>query len=391
MYHGHILTRLMAAGLVALLVAACSPNTAAPSAAAPTVSASTPMVREVTGWDTFTGRLEAVDIVEVRSRVNGYVDRIVFRDGDYVQKGDLLFVIDPRPYQAAAKQAEGQLAQAQAQLVLANKDLDRARSLITSQAIATNVLDQRQENQAGAEASVAVASAALARAQLDLEFTQIRAPITGRISRKLVSEGNLVAGGDASATLLTTIVSLDTIDAYFDIDEQSFLRYGRAGREDNQTVAFESGGEVAIALPGEKSPGFTGKLNFAENRLDASTGTLRLRARIANPEHILMPGQFVRISLAAEPSHQAVLVPAAAVASDSSRQVLYLVGAGDRIVARPVELGRMFGKMREVTRGLEASDRVVVSGTQRVQAGAKVTVRMETIKPEQFASKGEVL
>jgi RND family efflux transporter MFP subunit len=303
----------------------------------------------------------------------------------------LLFVIDPRPYQAAARQAEGQLAQAQAQLVLANKDLHRARSLITTQAIATNVLDQRQENQASAEAGVAVASAALARAQLDLEFTQIRAPITGRISRKLVSEGNLVAGGDANATLLTTIVSLDTIDACFDIDEQSFLQYGRAGRDGNQTVAFESGGEVGVALPGDKSPGFTGKLNFAENRLDASTGTLRLRARIANPDHVLMPGQFVRVSLAAEPAHQAKLVPAAAVASDSSRQILYVVGADDRVIARPVQLGRIFGKMREVTSGLEANDRVVVSGTQRVEAGTKVTVRMEVIKSEQFASKGEVL
>ena len=323
--------------------------------------------------------------------MNGYVERVAFRDGDYVQKGDLLFVIDPRPYQAAAKQAEGQLAQAQAQLVLANKDLERARSLITTQAIATNVLDQRQENQAGAEAAVAVASAALSRARLDLEFTQVSAPITGRISRKLVGEGNLVAGGDANATLLTTIVSLDTIDAYFDIDEQSFLHYGRTGREGNQAVAFETGGEVGVALPGDKSPSFTGTLNFSENRLDASTGTLRLRARIANPDHVLKPGEFVRVSLTAEPAHQAVLVPASAVASDSSRQVLYVVGKDDRVVARPVEVGRMFGKMREVTRGLEASDRVVVSGIQRVQAGTKVTVRMEAIKPEQFASKGEVL
>ena len=194
MYYARFLTRLSAASLVALMVAACSPGTAAPPAT-PSVSASTPMVKEVTGWDTFTGRLEAVDTVEVRPRVNGYVERVAFRDGDYVQKGDLLFVIDPRPYQAAAKQAEGQLAQAQAQLVLANKDLERARSLITTQAIATNVLDQRQENQAGAEAAVAVASAALSRARLDLEFTHVGATITGRISRKLVSQGNLVAGG----------------------------------------------------------------------------------------------------------------------------------------------------------------------------------------------------
>jgi RND family efflux transporter MFP subunit len=390
MYRSRTLTRLLAASLVALMVAACSPNAAAPPAA-PSVSASTPLVKEVTGWDTFTGRLEAVDTVEVRPRVNGYVERVAFTDGAYVRKGDLLFIIDPRPYQAAMKQAEGQLAQAQAQLALANKELDRAKSLIATQAIATNILDQRTENQQAADAAVDVASAALARARLDLEFTQVRSPITGRISRKLVSEGNLVAGGDANATLLTTIVSLDTIDAYFDIDEQSFLRYLRAGKAGNQAVAFASGGGVGITLPGDKNSSFSGKLNFTENRLDASTGTLRLRARIVNPDHVLMPGQFVRVSLAAEPAHQAVLVPAAAVTSDSSRQVLFVVGADDRVAARPVELGRMFGKMREVTQGLDAGDRVVVSGIQRVQAGTKVSVRMEDIKPEQFASKGEVL
>jgi RND family efflux transporter MFP subunit len=390
MYRSRTLTRLSAASLVALILAACSPNAATPPAL-PSISASTPLVKEVTGWDIFTGRLEAVDTVEVRPRVNGYVERVAFTDGDYVHKGDLLFVIDPRPYQAAVKQAEGQLEQAQAQLVLAGKELERAKSLITTQAIATNVLDQRTENQQAANAAVDVASAALGRAKLDLEFTQVCAPITGRISRKLVSEGNLVVGGAANATLLTTIVSLDTIDAYFDIDEQSFLRYLRAGRAGNQSVAFESGGEVGITLPGDKNPSFSGKLNFTENRLDASTGTLRLRARIANPNHVLVPGQFVRVSLAAEPAHQAVLVPASAVTSDSSQQVLFVVGADDRVAARPVDLGRMFGKMREVTHGLDAGDRVVVSGIQRVQPGARVTVRMEAIKTEQFASKGEVL
>jgi RND family efflux transporter MFP subunit len=389
MYRSRTLTTLLAASLVALLVAACSPNAAAPPAT-PSVSASMPLVKEVIGWDTFTGRLEAVDTVQVRPRVNGYVERVAFTDGDYVHKGDLLFVIDPRPYQAAVKQAEGQLAQAQAQLVLADKELERAKSLITTQAIATNVLDQRAEGQQGAEAAVAVASAALARAKLDLDFTEVRAPITGHISRKLVSEGNLVAGGDANATLLTTIVSLDSIDAYFDIDEQSFLRYGRSA-DGKQAVAFRPGDDVGIALPGEKTPRFSGKLNFAENRLDASTGTLRLRARIANPDHTLAPGQFVRVSLAAEPAHQAVLVPAAAVASDSAQAVLFVVGGDDRVAARPIELGRLFGKMREVTRGLEPNDRVVVSGLQRVQAGTKVTVRTEAIKLEQFASKGDVL
>ena len=390
MNHARFLMNSVAAGIVDLMLAACSPNAATPPIV-PTVSASTPLVKQVTGWDTFTGRLEAVDTVAVRPRVSGYVERVAFTDGDYVHKGDLLFVIDPRPYEAAAKQAEGQLAQAKAQLTLANKELERAKSLITTQAIAANAVDQRTESQQSAQAAVEVASARLARAKLDLDFTQVRAPISGRISRRLVSEGNLVAGGDANATLLTTIVSLDTIDAYFDIDEQSFLRYGRTGKQGSEAAAFTAGGEVAIAIPGEKSASRFGTLNFAENRLDASTGTLRLRARIANPGHVLTPGQFVRVSLAAEPAHQAILVPAAAVASDSSQQLLYVVDREDRVVRRPVELGRVFGRMREVTRGLDASDRVVVSGIQRVQAGTKVTVRMEVINAEQFASKGDVL
>jgi RND family efflux transporter MFP subunit len=381
--------RLTAVSLAALMIGLAHPQAAEPTAPAnaPVVSASTPLVKEVTGWDTYTGRLEAVDSIAVRPRVGGYVQRVAFRDGDDVHKGDLLFVIDPRPYEATVRQAEGQLAQARAQLALANKDLDRARSLISTQTISTSVLDQRVENHAAAEAAIELASAALQRARLDLEFTEVRAAIDGRISRKLVSEGNLVAGGDASATLLTTIVALDTIDAYFDIDEQSFLRYGRAA---TGKAAFQAGGTVAIALPNDREARFTGTLNFAENRLDASTGTLRLRARIANPDHRLMPGQFVRVSLAAEPAHQALLVPAAAVTNQASRQILYVVDAEDRVAARPVELGRLFGRMREVVRGLEAADRVVVSGLQRVQPGAKVTVRTETVEPQQASIKGDV-
>ena len=191
--------------------------------------------------------------------------------------------------------------------------------------------------------------------------------------------------------MLTTIVSMDAIDAYFDIDEQSFLRYGHEGKGASRPPAFESGSNVGISLPGDKAPSFIGKLNFAENRLDASTGTMRLRARIANAGHVLKPGQFVRISLAADPPHQAVLVPASAVASDASQQVIYVVGADDRVTARTVELGRVFGRMREVKRGLDVSDRVVISGIQRVQAGAEVTVRTEIIKSERYASKGNVL
>jgi len=382
--------RFAGTGLIALLLAACEPTTVA-APAPPTVSASMPLQREVTGWDSFTGRLEAVDTIEVRPRVGGYVEKVAFRDGDYVHRGDLLFVIDPRPYEAAVMQAEGQLAQAHAQLNFANKELERALSLVKTQAVSTATVDQRQQNQQEAAAALQTATGVLQRAKLDLEFTRVAAPLDGRIGRKLVSEGNLVAGGDAGSTLLATIVSLDTIDAYFDIDEASYLRYRGLAAQDGSTSMVALGGQVKVALPGENGPRFTGTLDFAENRLDASTGTLRLRARIANADHALNPGQFVRISMVADAPHQALLVPASAVTTDTSQQALYVVGTDDTVAARPVTLGRMFGKLREITGGLGADDRVVVSGLQRAQPGVKVNVQLEALDPKQLASNGGVL
>jgi RND family efflux transporter MFP subunit len=355
----------------------------------PIVLATRPVQLQVTGWDIFTGRLDAVEAVEVRPRVSGAIQTVAFRDGDYVHRGDLLFVIDPRPYQAAVTQAAGQLAQARAQLAYASKELDRARLLVSTPAMSASVFDQRQQSQQEAAASVLTATGVLDRAKLDLEFTRVVAPIDGLISRKLVSEGNLVVGGGAGVTLLTTIVSLDTIDAYFDIDEESFLRYRQLAETDKRGATVELGSEVKVALPGEATPGFTGTLDFAENRLDASTGTLRLRARIANPEHTLRPGQFVRVSMVGDAPHEAMLVPAAAITSDATQQALYVVGADDRVMARPVTLGRLFGKMREITGGLQPTDRVIVAGIQRVQPGAKVSVQLDATPTKQLALRGD--
>ena len=339
---------------------------------------SLPAQEQVTSRDTFTGRLEAVDTVEVRPRVSGYIERVAFRDGEIVRKGDLLFVIDPRPYHAAVIQAEGQLEQARSQLVLANQELARAKALITTQVISNSTLDQRQQAQQAAAAAVTIATGVLANAHLNLEFTEVHAPIDGRISRRLVSEGNLVAGGDANATLLTTIVSLDPIDVYFDIDEESYLRYQRLAKEGRRASATGLGSEVQITLPGEGSPSYTGILDFADNRLDQSTGTWRARARIANPDHSLKPGQFARVSLIADAPHTALLVPDFALSSDATQQVLYVVGADDRVAAHPVVPGRLFGKLREIRQGLEPSDRVIVSGIQRAQPGAAVTIQTQS-------------
>ena len=344
----------------------------------PAVSVSLPAQEQVTARDTFTGRLEAVDTVEIRPRVSGYIERVAFRDGDTVHKGDLLFVIDGRPYQAAVIQAEGHLEQARSQLVLANQELARAKALITTQVISNSTLEQRQQAQQAAAAAVTIATGVLTNARLNLEFTEVHAPIDGRISRRLVSEGNLVAGGDANATLLTTVVSLDPIDVYFDIDEESYLRYQRLAKEGRRVSATGLGSEVQITLPGEGSPSYTGILDFDDNRLDQSTGTLRARARIANPDRSLKPGQFARVSLVADTPHLALLVPDSALGSDATQQVLYVVGADDRVAAHPVVPGRLFGKLREITQGLEPSDRVIVSGIQRAQPGAAVTIQTQS-------------
>lgn len=375
--------------MVILFSAGCSGETATLPVVPPAVAVSAPIEEEVAGWDIFTGRVDSVDTVEIRPRVSGYVQHVGFHDGDIVQKGDLLFSVDPRPYQAAVTQTEGQFAQANSQLALATKELARAKSLVAKEATSASVLDQRQQARESAQAAVTIATGALDRAKLDLEFTKIYAPIAGRISRKLVSEGNLVAGGDANATLLTIIVSLDPIDVYFDIDEESYLRYGRLAEEGKRKTTSNLGSQVLVALPGDSKPSFSGKLDFVENRLDVSTGTLRARARVANPGHTLKPGQFARVSIVGDAMHPALLVPDSAVTSEATDHVLYVVDADDHIVSHTVVLGRLFGKLREIVQGLEPSDRVVVSGIQRVQPGARVTVELRPIDPKQFALMGD--
>jgi multidrug efflux system membrane fusion protein len=377
-----------AAVLVILSVLAGCESDAPPQQPPPTVFVSQPLKREVTGWDSFTGRFEAVDTVEVRSRVAGYIDRVAFHDGDFVHQGDLLFVIDPRPYQAVADQARGRLDEARSQLQLANLNLARADTLITSGTIATSLYDQRKQAHAAALAGMTTAAGSLERARLDLEFTRVVAPMSGRISRKLVSAGNLVAGGDASGTLLTTIVSVDPINLYFDIDEESYLRYAQLAAEGKRHSAGNAGSEVRIALPGQTEPSLTGEIDFTENRLDRSTGTLRGRARVPNPNHLLNPGQFARVELIGDGTHHALLVPESAITTDATRRVLDVVGRDDRVAVRPITIGKLFGQFREITAGLQAGDRVIVAGLMRVQAGEKVTPQLKPADPAALASLG---
>lgn len=351
-----------------LALSACHPDKQAPLAP-PSVVVSRPVVQNVKDVDVYAGRFEAIDTVDVRPRVSGYLEKVAFRDGALVNKGDLLFVIDPRPYQASVTAAQGAMERARSQLALSQQEFDRASVLIKTDTIAQSLYDQRREAVRSAQAKVTSAQGALERAQLDLSFTRIVAPMSGRISRKRVSEGNLVKGGDSDATVLTTIVSQDPIDFYFDIDEQSYLRYTReAAKGQGNAVSLD----VGIALPGETQPSLRGRLDFTDNRLDNSTGTLRERARIANPDSRLNPGQFGRVYLSSSAAHAALLVPDSAVATDATRRVLYLVDGNDKVAVRPVVPGRLFGNLREVASGLQAGDAVIVDGFQRVRVGDKV-------------------
>jgi len=339
------------------------------AAVTPSVIVSPPVARDVNDVDVYTGRFEAVDTVDVRPRVSGYLDKVAFQDGANVRKGDLLFVIDPRPYQTAVTAAQGALERAQSQLKLSRQDFERASVLIRTDTIAQSLYDQRRQAVQSAQAEVTSAQGALERARLDLSFTRIVAPMSGRISRKLVSEGNLVKGGDSDATVLTTIVSQDPIDIYFDVDEESYLRYTREAQKSGSNASSR---RVAIALPGDAQPSLTGTMDFVDNRLDNSTGTLRQRARVSNPDRRLSPGQFGRVYLSSRVAHHALLVPDSAVATDATHRVLYFVDAKGTVAIRPVTPGRLHGNLREIDAGLNAGDRVIVDGFQRVQAGDKV-------------------
>ena len=356
----------------ALPVFGCSKAPAAASAL-PTVEVAAPLERIIVDRDTFPGRFDAVESVEVRPRVSGYVDSVNFKDGDTVKKGDLLFVIDPRPYAAAVEEARGRLADAKSQQILAGQELERARILITTNTIAPDLFERREQAIRGAEAAVQVAEGVLRQAELNLGYSRITAPMSGRVSRHFVSAGNLVSGGAANATLLTTIVQTDPIDFYFDIDEGSYMRYSEQVQRGERTSTGGVGGDVFVTLTGTPGSSRSGLLDFVDNRLDRSTGTLRARARLDNHDGALSPGQFGRAEIISSPSHKAVLVPENAIGLQSTGRVLEVVAKGeDKVVERPVVLGQSFGALREISSGLEAGDRVVIAGLQRIQAGHHV-------------------
>ncbi|MFC7476345.1 efflux RND transporter periplasmic adaptor subunit [Dankookia sp. GCM10030260] len=367
--------RLALALALALANAGCdSHEEEAPPMAPPSVTVTRAVRQQVTDWDEFTGRFVSTERVELRARVSGYLDSISFADGQVVKRGDMLFRIDPRPFVAAVTEAEARLTGARSQATLAQQEYDRAKNLLQYRAASEAALEQRVQAVENSKALVIQADAALQRARLDLEFTTIRAPLDGRIGRHLVSPGNLVSGGEASsATLLATIVTMDPIDFSFDLDQASALRYVRLAQRGDRPSSREVQNPVQLALADETGFPHHGRIVFVDNEADAGTGTIRLRARFDNPHDIFVPGGFARVRLIASAPYQALLVPDAAVATDQSRRVLYVLDGADTPEARQVQLGPLQGGLRVIRDGLRGEEEIVVGGMMRVRAGQPVT------------------
>lgn len=354
--------RPLLGALAAAVLAACS-SQAAPGADGmppPEVSVAQVLERPVVQWDDYTGRVVAAETVELRPRVSGYIERVAFAEGEEVKKGDLLFVIDQRPYRAALARAQAQLAQAQSQAQLARSQDARAEELLEASAISREEYEARRAASAQGNAGVRAAEAAVSAAQLDLEFTQVRSPIDGRAGRALVTAGNLA---QADSTLLTTVVSLDPVHVYFEADEQSFLGYQALARRGERA---SGGNAVRVGLANEQGHPHKGEVDFTDNQVDPGTGTIRARAVVANPERVFTPGLYARVQLEAASASDALLIDERAVLTDQDRKYVYVLGEDDQAERRDIVTGRTVGGLRVVQQGLTVQDQVIVHGVQKV-------------------------
>jgi multidrug efflux system membrane fusion protein len=358
---------LVLIGLFTLVTAAGCRGEAAsePMPPPPEVSVATVLVKEVRPWDEFTGHIEAVETVELRPRVSGYIDRVNYVEGGEVTKGDVLFVIDQRTYRAELARAEAELARATTQAELARSEVVRAKRLADARAISTEELDQRNSALAQAESNIHVAQSAVDVAKLDLEFTEVRAPISGRAGRALVTSGNLVST-QPNATLLTTIVSLDPVYVYFEGDERSYLRYNAMSRSGERASSRDVRNPVRVGLAGDAGYPHDGEMDFMDNQVNPDTGTIRARAVLPNPDRMFTPGLFARVQLAGSNTFRAMLIDDKAVLTDQDRKYVYIVGEDGSAQRRDVQLGRMIDGLRVIASGLEPEDRVIVHGVQKI-------------------------
>ncbi|MEO8604243.1 MAG: efflux RND transporter periplasmic adaptor subunit [bacterium] len=357
--------------LAGLGLAACNNGPAVHPPAPAKVTVTHPIERDVVEWDEYTARLEAVESVEVRARVSGYLESARLTDGSTVKEGEVLFVIDPRPYVAVLRRAEAELQLSKARLDLAQKRLERAQKLVSRNAISQEEADTRAAEARQADAAVHASAAELETARLDVEFTEVRAPISGRVSRKLVTEGNLVNGG-TQGTLLTTIVKLDPLYVYFEADERSYLKYVRLARGGTRPSSRDVKNPVQVGFADEQGFPHQGYMDFVDNRLDPNTGTMVGRAVLPNPGLLLSPGLFARLRLIGSGEYRGILIPDAALLSDQSQKFVYVIGADNKAEYRVVTTGPLIDGLRIVKSGLTAQDRIVIGGVQRVHAGALV-------------------
>ena len=358
--------RGLGSAVIAMLLASCD-NSAAQNVApqAPAVSAADVVVKSISQWDSFNGRIEAVESVQLRPRVSGYIEKVNYTDGQEVKKGEVLFTIDDRTYRAALEQAQATLARAKTQASLARSEASRTDKLINSNVVSREEWEQRRSAATQAQADIQAAQAAVDAAQLNLDFTKVTAPIDGRASRALITSGNLVTAGD-SASVLTTVVSQKTVYVYFDVDESTYLHYQHLARSGQGAASNHLALPVEIGLVGEDGYPHQGKVDFLDNQLTPSTGTIRMRALLDNSQRQFIPGLFARVRLPGSAEFQATLIDDKAVLTDQDRKYVYIVDKEGKAQRRDIKPGRLAAGLRIVQQGLNPGDKVIVEGLQKV-------------------------
>jgi multidrug efflux system membrane fusion protein len=365
--------------LTAHVLASCDGKPTSTSAPPPAVTVSHPLQKSITEWDEYTGRFTPLETVEIRARVSGFMDSVHFQEGQIVKKDDLLFVIDQRPYQIAVELAKADIQRAQAKLDIATDDVNRATPLVQSKTLTEREFDTRQSVQRDAAGQLASANAALKQAQLNLEWTEVRAPIAGRISDKRVDAGNLISGGQTGATLLSVIVSINPIHFVFDGSETDFLHYLRLAAAGTRPSSRDAPNPVAVRLADETEFTHMGRMDFVDNAINPKTGTIRGRAIFDNKDGFLTPGFFGRLRLFGG-THDALLIPDGAIASDQANKIVFTVAEDGTVGTKRVELGPIIDGLRVVRSGLAPTDRIVIDGLPRARPGQKVTAEDGAIK-----------
>lgn len=374
--------------LLLLALPACQKKSTAPPVLPPaTVTVSTPLQREVTDWEIFTGRLQSPESAVIQARVSGIVEEAPFREGSMVKKGDVLFVIDSRPFQADLANKNATVAKDQAQLSLAQDQLRRSVDLLKKKVVAQQEYDAVKATSQQAEAQLAADQAAAELARLNLEWTRVAAPIDGRVGRITVTVGNLINGGGLQATELTTVVSMNPLYCYINVPERSFLGYQTAARAAGEKGVREAAIPCAVRLENEKDFTHLGEIDFFDNSIDPRTGTIQVRGVLPNPDRALIPGLSVQMRITAGGAYSTLLVPDVAVVVDQNEHRLLVVNAEGLVEARTVKLGTLFGKLRSIVEGLKPDERVIVSGLQRAVPGSKVEAHEEAIPEDEAPQK----